>query len=72
MPEMNGYEATAAIRELEEISGNHTPIIALTANAMKGDREKCIDAGMDDYVTKPIKLDDLKEVLDAQFHSLES
>lgn len=72
MPEMNGYEATAAIRELEEATGEHIPIIALTANAMKGDREKCIDAGMDDYVTKPIKIEDLKEVLEAQLITLPS
>ena len=54
MPEMNGFEATAAIRAIERASGDHTPIIAMTAHAMKGDRERCLDGGMDEYVSKPI------------------
>ncbi len=54
MPEMDGMEATRLIREAEHARGGHTPIIAMTANAMQGDREKCIDAGMDGYVSKPI------------------
>ncbi len=59
MPEMNGYEAASAIRASEAQSGGHTPIIGVTAHALKGDREKCIDAGMDDYLPKPISPDRL-------------
>ncbi|MCK4304085.1 MAG: response regulator, partial [Candidatus Eisenbacteria sp.] len=64
MPEMDGYEATARIRdESSSVRRHDIPIIALTANAMKGDREKCIAAGMDDYVPKPVKCQDLSAVI---------
>jgi two-component system sensor histidine kinase/response regulator len=63
MPEMDGFEATAAIREKEMHDGTHIPIIALTANAMKGDRERCLAAGMDGYLSKPIVSRDLDELL---------
>ena len=55
MPKMSGFEATATIRQCEQITGTRVPIIAMTANAMAGDRENCMKAGMDDYVTKPIR-----------------
>jgi CheY-like chemotaxis protein len=55
MPEMDGMEATAAIRELEKNSGNHVPIVAMTAHAMRGDKEKCLASGMDGYISKPIQ-----------------
>ncbi len=64
MPEMDGYEATAAIREAERDNGRHQPVIALTAHAMKGDREKCLAAGMDGYLSKPIRPQELDEVLE--------
>jgi signal transduction histidine kinase/CheY-like chemotaxis protein/HAMP domain-containing protein len=64
MPEMDGYEATAAIREEERDSGRHQPVLALTAHAMKGDREKCLAAGMDGYLSKPIRPQELDEVLE--------
>jgi CheY-like chemotaxis protein len=54
MPEMNGLQATAAIREAEAGTGSHVPIVGVTAHALKGDRERCIEAGMDDYLPKPI------------------
>jgi CheY-like chemotaxis protein len=59
MPEMDGFTATKRIREHEKISGGHVPILAVTACAIQGDREKCLAAGMDDYITKPIDLEDL-------------
>jgi|GEM_PF-3537418 len=64
MPEMNGFEATRAIRSLENISGIRTPIIALTANAMSSDRELCLDAGMDDYLSKPLEMEHLRLIIE--------
>jgi PAS domain S-box-containing protein len=63
MPDMDGFQATAMIREKEKISGKHIPIIALTAYAMKGDRERCLAAGMDGYVPKPIRHQNLFETI---------
>ncbi|MEI8181507.1 MAG: PAS domain S-box protein [Desulfomonile sp.] len=66
MPEMDGFEATAAIREREKSQdGAHIPILAITAHAMAGDRERCLEAGMDGYVSKPINAQELAEALEA-------
>jgi signal transduction histidine kinase/CheY-like chemotaxis protein len=63
MPQMSGFDATAAIRIREQASGRHVPIVAMTAHAMAGDRDRCLAAGMDDYVAKPISLDALRRAL---------
>jgi signal transduction histidine kinase/CheY-like chemotaxis protein len=63
MPEMDGFQATAAIREKEKTSGGHMPIVALTANAMRGDGERCLAQGMDAYLAKPFRIADLDRVL---------
>jgi CheY-like chemotaxis protein len=67
MPELGGLEATAAIRARERDTGGHVPIIALTAHAMAGDRERCLAAGMDGYVSKPLRPPDLFSAIDAFF-----
>jgi len=65
MPEMNGLEATEAIRRQEVERGGRVPIVALTAHALKGDRERCLEAGMDAYVSKPIRQDELYQAIAA-------
>ena len=62
MPEMDGFEATTHIRTIETY--RHIPIIAMTAHAMKGDRDRCLEAGMDEYISKPIRADQLYQILD--------
>src|SRR5204863_1375590 len=64
MPDMDGFEATKALRDKEKKSGNHLPIVAMTASAMHGDRETCIAAGMDDYVSKPVSMEQLQTILE--------
>jgi PAS domain S-box-containing protein len=64
MPEMDGFEATGEIRKREVRTGLHVPIVALTAHAMKGDRERCLEAGMDGYLSKPIRAQELYELLE--------
>jgi signal transduction histidine kinase/ActR/RegA family two-component response regulator len=64
MPDMDGFQATAAIRGREKLSGEHIPIIAITGYAMKGDRQRCLDAGMDGYICKPIRSKELFEVVE--------
>jgi two-component system sensor histidine kinase/response regulator len=64
MPEMDGLEATSILRQREQEREGHQPVIALTAHAMKGDQERCLAAGMDGYLTKPIRPQELDEILD--------
>ena len=72
MPEMDGLEATNAIRAWEKTTGTYTPIIAMTAHAMKGDRERCLQAGMDGYASKPFRIRDIEDVIDQLMRSARS
>ena len=63
MPRVDGFEATRRIRQQEAIHGGRVPIVAMTANAMEGDRENCLNAGMDDYIPKPVRISQLSEVI---------
>jgi CheY-like chemotaxis protein len=71
MPVMDGLEASRRIRELEHGTGAHVPIAAITAHAMRGDRARCLEAGMDDYITKPIKADEIRRVVEKYVGLLE-
>ncbi|MCV6639474.1 response regulator [Candidatus Albibeggiatoa sp. nov. NOAA] len=64
MPVMDGYQSTQKIRELEQTTGKHIPIIAMTAHSSPEDRQQCLDSGMDDYIAKPFKIDALKGILE--------
>ena len=64
---MNGNEATIAIRDIEKISGSHALIVALTANAFKEDRDLCIANGMDDYISKPFKIEQINQIVDEHY-----
>jgi two-component system sensor histidine kinase/response regulator len=72
MPVMDGFEATAAIRKLERDSGDHLPIIAMTAHAMAQELELCLAAGMDGYLTKPIKAKDVFATIDRVLRALKT
>jgi len=61
---MDGLEATRLIREKEKVRGTHIPVIAMTAHALKGDRERCLEAGMDDYISKPFKAAELVALIE--------
>ena len=65
MPDLDGIEATRAIREKEKTTGTHLSIVAMTAHAMQGDQERCLAAGMDGYVSKPINVEELFTVVQA-------
>ncbi len=64
MPEMNGFDATRIIREKEKVSGKHIPIVAMTAHAMNGDRERCLASGMDAYISKPVSSEELFSIIE--------
>lgn len=72
MAEMDGLEATVAIRDTEKTKGTHTLIVAMTAHAMKGDRERCLEAAMDGYASKPIRIKELQDVIDQLTQSAQS
>jgi CheY-like chemotaxis protein len=65
MPGMDGIEATRAIRETEKAGGSHIPIVAMTASSMEADRQRCLEAGMDGYVTKPLRVERLFELIES-------
>ncbi|HEY6249148.1 MAG TPA: ATP-binding protein, partial [Candidatus Angelobacter sp.] len=71
MPEMDGFAATTAIRESEKITGRHLPIIAMTAHAMKGDRERCLQTGMDEYISKPVDTNGLLQLIARVMQAME-
>ncbi len=72
MPKIDGFKATASIREKEMKTGFHIPIIAMTAHALKGDRERCLEAGMDDYIAKPLKAEELMKKIDDVMSKMKS
>jgi two-component system sensor histidine kinase/response regulator len=72
MPGMDGFEATAAIRAKEKLTGGHVPIIAMTAHALKGDQERCISAGMDGYVSKPLRTSEFYSTIESMLQNKDS